>query len=277
MAIMNGELCPFNVAKIIPFIEQFEKYFIDFKNGLKKCFIKQKLVWYKGVIYSDFVPDVTKIKNDSIDFYGDEDFSDEEKNAYRSLVESEGVALSMTEAEELCNEIAQLPEIPFAYTADGCYARAHEIADYVKKRGCERIGAPCKVGKVWLVGELKDPNDPTRTWGYHVAAIIFVRQGTIIVPMVIDPSPSNNKLLSVDAWLSLNYVTVKPREIVYPAPEHSRTFESMAIMYSSSRPLWPSSWDKNETDEERLEMARQDMKNYKQKLTGEISLESSVL
>jgi hypothetical protein len=88
-------------------------------------------------------------------------------------------------ANELFQRIANAPHIPFRYPDDGCYARAHEMTRILQQANV--ISA-----KVFLEGDLRveTRNSPAGavTWWYHVAPIIKVNRGGVIVDMVFDPS-----------------------------------------------------------------------------------------
>jgi hypothetical protein len=73
--------------------------------------------------------------------------------------------------------------IPFLYSKDGCFARAHEMC---RRMACGGVIA----AKLWVFGRLRPrtPNDPScvAEWGVHVAPVI--RLGGTRQLLVIDPS-----------------------------------------------------------------------------------------
>jgi hypothetical protein len=102
-----------------------------------------------------------------------------------------GGAYSPEEAKKLFDKEKARSDIAFKYPSDGCYARAHLMAEDIKKAG----GEP---GKVWAFP--KNPTDPLHAntkhdpaghveWGYHVAPTVPVKgKDGKEKNMVIDPS-----------------------------------------------------------------------------------------
>jgi len=76
----------------------------------------------------------------------------------------------------------QILNVPWAYKADGCYARAHKMRQHLLAKGWES-------GKLFLHGQLAaDAGTCCAYWGYHVAPLVRVRNGANIELMVLDPS-----------------------------------------------------------------------------------------
>jgi hypothetical protein len=100
--------------------------------------------------------------------------------------------------------------VPYHYPVDGCYARAHMMAQVLTAAGfaSERVFATNS-----MPGGLHIPNQfsedqavppggqPETRWFYHVAPIINVRGPSGTQPMVIDPSTQPGPA-TVDAWVA---------------------------------------------------------------------------
>jgi len=85
--------------------------------------------------------------------------------------------------------------IPFHYPADGCYARAHLMAELLTAAGfaSERVFAISTYSEGLHVptdfgDDVAAGTQPSVTWWYHVAPIINVREAGNVVRTVIDPS-----------------------------------------------------------------------------------------
>ncbi|MCB0368420.1 MAG: hypothetical protein KDD45_03025 [Bdellovibrionales bacterium] len=122
--------------------------------------------------------------------------------------------INKEEANKLFKELSAHKEIPFRYPIDGCYARAHAMAQIAEKENIT-------TGKVFIVGYLRVKTDSTNyplvEWGWHVAPIVVVEDGKQdqVGPqrehnvqyknykiMVLDPSLAN-KPLSIAEWKNI--------------------------------------------------------------------------
>ena len=99
--------------------------------------------------------------------------------------------------------------IPFLYPDDGCWARAHEMAHLM-------IGAGIDPTKIWIYGDLRvdTSNSPSCAvrWGWHVAPLLDVVNGTSIDEMVIDPSLFSGPVLLSD-WIAIQNTTTPPSDL----------------------------------------------------------------
>jgi hypothetical protein len=103
---------------------------------------------------------------------------------------------------------AQVP-VPYHYPVDGCYARAHMMAQVMTQAGIasERVFATSSVPFDPLVVQSQFSADqpsgapPVTRWGYHVAPIVRVRTAGGLQETVIDPSTQAGPV-SVGAWLA---------------------------------------------------------------------------
>jgi len=103
--------------------------------------------------------------------------------------------VSEDEARSLFREVAAMPDIPHEFSAFGCEARAHIVAERLKEKGYS-------VQKIWAVGgglsPYKGQND---VWDFHVATAIPVRVGNGNIEWrVLDPTLANEPVDTND-WL----------------------------------------------------------------------------
>jgi len=141
--------------------------------------------------------------------------------------------ISIEKAQELFKKARQRDDIAWGYTEDGCYARAHLMAEMFEDEGI-------KTDKVWARGRLTIPNGYGQTWAYHVAPIVHVLQHDAPAKtMVIDPSISTAPT-DVDEWLSTMKVDpASVRTHDYPAPLNGVSFGRVSVSFSNSDPYWP--------------------------------------
>jgi hypothetical protein len=105
-------------------------------------------------------------------------------------------------ANQVFSVLAAQPDIAFKFPVDGCYARAHLMAQRMQKMGL----AP---GKAWTFAT--DPADPLWVntpnhpdgkveWGYHVAPTLPVKgDDGVVRDMVMDPSMFDHPV-TVQEW-----------------------------------------------------------------------------
>ncbi len=90
-------------------------------------------------------------------------------------------------------------QIPFGFPQDGCFARAHEMSYLLEKQGII-------TGKVMATGVFRIQSDKTEkgavTWGFHVAPVIVVDDGTGRSVWVIDPSLFTEPV-PLESWLAI--------------------------------------------------------------------------
>lgn len=103
-------------------------------------------------------------------------YSKDNDKTIELTVISEDTLLDVWDALELRDDI------PFDYTLDGCYARAHKVAKVLAN---DDIIA----GKFFLEGEIYNPTKFGEAgWKYQVVPIVMVKKGNDIVPYALDPS-----------------------------------------------------------------------------------------
>lgn len=96
--------------------------------------------------------------------------------------------------------------IPFAYIADGCYARAHAM-----KRAIENTYSGKTCDKIFFIGRLVGKNSSCCTeWRYHVAPLVYVGSTQYVLdPSTfsgpVSPTVWQNKMLSIYDCVSLPY------------------------------------------------------------------------
>lgn len=108
---------------------------------------------------------------------------------------SEG-AITPEEAKSLFEEMAAQKDIAFGYKRDGCYARAHLMADRMARKGIASE-------KVWLFGDLMPPESPYIRWGWHVAPAVRVKNADGSTErLIIDPSLASRPV-TIEEWVNL--------------------------------------------------------------------------
>lgn len=152
----------------------------------------------------------------------------------RTMSEPSEDALTEDEVAELFKEIAAMPDIPFRYTRDGCYARAHVITHRLKERGIEPE-------KIWAFGDLFPKAVKDLRWRYHVAPVVSVKgPGGKIRRIVIDPALADRPL-EVSEWLT----TFSPRgkkqwmEATFPPPWDAGSRGKIAVSFTNPEIYWP--------------------------------------
>lgn len=128
-------------------------------------------------------------------------------------------SVSLAQAQLLFTELANLTfvndagvetPVPYHYPVDGCYARAHLMAQRLTALGyaSEKVFAVSRKDggsglHVPSPHAMDMPGAPTVTWWYHVAPIIRVQQTDgSIQRMVMDPSTATAPI-SISAWTGL--------------------------------------------------------------------------
>lgn len=138
--------------------------------------------------------------------------------AVRANVEIAEVTLA--EATRLFNEMAQLTfwtttdqqaPVPYHYPPDGCYARAHLMAQRLTELGIasEKVFAISTAGGLHVSSSFAadmppgQQATPTVQWWYHVAPIIHVRNSVGgVTEMVIDPSLAGGPI-TIRQWTDM--------------------------------------------------------------------------
>ena len=166
--------------------------------------------------------------------------------------------ISLDRATELFNKAISMQDIPWNYKQDGCYARAHLMARRFEAEGV-------RVDKVWLNGDLYVPgSEPPLEWEYHVAPIVYVKDDKgIVKKMVIDPALFS-KPVTVEEWdQKISKKTLRGSTLTaFPFPRNTNLLERSSIAFSSSDPYQPGE-SINMTEQEKMDLANQTMKNNK--------------
>ncbi len=111
--------------------------------------------------------------------------------------------LSPDQAQMWFKFLALQSDIPFRYVDDGCYARAHRMAEIMEAHGVTSL-------KIFIFSKdentklfkIKNPYvaQGFSLWTYHVAPAVLVQDGDKFDFMVIDPSLMSRAVVSGD-WL----------------------------------------------------------------------------
>jgi hypothetical protein len=219
-SIFNGSLDFDDIKLLFSTNRQLRTSFKKYNNDIKDKKVKQKFNIFDNNKYSY----LKIIKNNK---------TPKNKPIINNIITTNKKAVTLISAQEIFNNIQLREDIPFNYTNDGCYARAHVIAHELDKQNI-------KTGKIWLRGKIIDQNQPEEPWCYHVAALIFVDVSGSEEPRVIDPSPTVKKLVTVEEWFEILIGNEKvPFMLEYPMPAYISPFYDYAYCLSSHEPLWP--------------------------------------
>jgi hypothetical protein len=149
-------------------------------------------------------------------------------------------------ALKIFQEMTVQQKIPFGFPEDGCYARAHEMAYQLDKKGIS-------TGKVFAHGFFRIDSDKAIngyvSWIFHVAPFVVVNSGKNREIWVIDPSLFFEPV-SLETWLkTLN---------AHPKSKISKVYLTSRYNYH---------WRDRDTvlkdfDEEDLGSARRTMKRF---------------
>ena len=96
--------------------------------------------------------------------------------------------------------------VPYHYPVDGCYARAHMMAQVLTRAGyaSERVFATSTTGGLEIPNQYSEDQPggapPVTRWFYHVAPIINVRTAAGVEQQVIDPSTQAGPV-PIATWL----------------------------------------------------------------------------
>jgi hypothetical protein len=230
-----------NIYKFFVFIFLF----LFFNSTLLALGLKQIIVCENNIISSSFLIHDNPDSSDEIEL---KNFEDEETDIYRNFLICENNSCNLEQAEKLFNKILLRKDIPFDYTDDGCFARAHVIATDLFNIGIQS-------GKIWITGgDIINPSDNNCKWDYHVAATIGVEIAGKIDSLVIDPSPANKHLLTIEQWLQLHQIKIFPKIVCYPLPTNNSP-ETTLISFSSHLAFYPFKIDLNSSTQDDLEEA----------------------
>lgn len=213
-------------------------------NKVASLAFEQRLTFKESgdvISYFSLIPEAKKTIN--IITKGSETLDEQQSIFYMSLVEKKGGVIAYKKAEKLYKKIAAMKNVSFKYTDNGCYARAHIVAEYLHTKGV-------KVGKICLKGELENPLTKN-SFIYHVAATLEVEEEGVPTIYVVDPSFCRT-LSSVENWVSLFNKVHKPIIISYPLPTYSQLFSPLLMAQSSHLCLHPCGINMNVSFNESL-------------------------
>lgn len=113
----------------------------------------------------------------------------------RLLEKSAVEPISEEEAQKLFLEVEAMKDIPHDFTSSGCEARAHIVAERLKKKGIP-------VRKIWAQGGNLSPyKGMDDFWSFHVASAVPVKTpGGNVEWRVLDPSLAN-RAVDPKEWL----------------------------------------------------------------------------
>lgn len=103
---------------------------------------------------------------------------------------------TQAELTSMANTLQDESGVPFQYIRDGCYARAHMMAEGFRQHGINSA-------KIFVRGRLAAENEYQQvSWWYHVAPLVWVEDADSgkPVPKVMDPSFQADPL-DPDEWI----------------------------------------------------------------------------
>ena len=118
--------------------------------------------------------------------------------------------VSIKQAVDIFNYVKDEIGIEFKYSYAGCEKRAHAVSLLLNAKKIKHY-------KIWnfdpmLVSLFNKSQKPTAaskaglspniSWAYHVAILVFVKEGKEVVPMVVDPALSD-EIITQQKWLDL--------------------------------------------------------------------------
>lgn len=232
-----------------------DKTISEAHDDLKNAEMVQLIELTNGMIESNFInleslPGHACVQNGVY-------YSPESYQKLKEIGRSSRKTISMKKAQEIFDKARARNDIAWDYTFDGCYARAHLMARMFEEEGIH-------VDKAWLRGTLQIPGeDMTKTWGYHVAPVVYVEdEKGKVQEMIIDPSVSQ-KPLTPKEWSALMEVDFDDSQrVAYPTPTNTAVFGKTSYAVTSSEPYWPD-LDTRLTEEMKMRMAADTMERYK--------------
>lgn len=189
-------LCSSESAKIPDLLEKTYQAFLkqfDTKNLVSLIIIEEEH-FVRKIINKNNLPASSCQLSGDLYFFDSNQYQPDVEDEFSPPTKNPSI-LTLTQAEKIFNKIKKMKDISFQYQQDGCFARAHIMADRLKNN------FQVESRKIWATGVLSPANNPQVQWCYHVAPIIQVRNSNGgIVEMVIDPSISST-LLTKEDWL----------------------------------------------------------------------------
>ncbi|PIK16405.1 protein-glutamine glutaminase family protein [Halobacteriovorax sp. JY17] len=250
MSFLSSQLKSCGPKTLKVFSDIFEKTQRDLQNTSMLQYIDLA----KGILESNY------INKDSIPgnacYYKGAYYAPE---GYQRALELEVMSkktISLERAQELLDQALNRSDIPWSYTYDGCYARAHLMARMFEAEGIH-------VDKAWLRGSLRIPGQPKgMNWGYHVAPLVYVKgENGEVQEMIIDPSISK-KPITPKEWAKTMEVNFDETEQVsFPTPTNTAFYNKTSYSVTNSTPYWPE-YNKRLSESDKMSMAAQTMLEY---------------
>lgn len=185
-----------SLAFTLAFVLTFSLSFSASADESKKTAEREKLVKSLSASMGTFVPQGSRVDPASQE-------ADDDPLGKTSLKDLHGEPFTVSVINDeyllkLFQGLTVQGKIPFGFPEDGCYARAHEMAYQLDRKGIS-------TGKVFAHGEFHVDSDKAAkgrvTWNFHVAPIIVVDSGQSREIWVIDPSLFFEPV-TLDSWLA---------------------------------------------------------------------------
>ncbi len=128
-------------------------------------------------------------------------------SVYNGLKNLNGNIISTEQLNRSFDRIANTKNIPWEYTKDGCFARAHLAAGQLVARRYNVSKIIVEPIEPWW--KVFKENNPFKVsskhmlseWNYHIAAMTYAETPEGIKGYVIDPSIDSKKPLEVHEWI----------------------------------------------------------------------------
>jgi len=225
------------------------KKFLDIQEKTQQDLIEASMLQYidiaNGILQSNYINEES-IPGSSCYHNGAYYAPPAYKRALETAVMSKKT-ISMDRAQELLDMAAFRKDIPWNYTLDGCYARAHIMARSFEAEGVH-------VDKAWLRGSLRIPGQPEgMNWGYHVAPLVYVeKENGEIQEMIIDPSISQEPLTPKEWADTMNVNFDETEQVSFPTPTNTSFYKKTSYSVTNTEPYWPDyNYRMTEYDKER--------------------------
>lgn len=227
----------------------------NFNDKLKNKELIQFITLFNGTLDSFFVLP-SSVPEDGC-YYNGRYYTDESFTTAQRHVANDEKALNLGTAQSLFQMAKEMKDMPWGYTADGCYARAHLMARRFEKLGYD-------VDKVWAKGDLRvGEGDDQTLWNYHVAPTLkVVDENGEEKRYVIDPSIMDGPV-PVEEWTQkmAEQSGSVVNETAFPFPKNAAAYKRVALSYSNSDAYWPYP-DEKLTEDQRVKMAKKTLKTY---------------
>lgn len=182
------------------------------KKSLHAYSLYQEFTFTHEIITSRIIPNKNSVLNNRVNIKHNNSVTTNYKQIIKNI-NKHHITHDLT-LEEIKNIFKQLrrsnPVLFDNNTLDGhCYIIAHMVCDYF-------IGLGYEINKIWIAGNLTNPNSLLHSWRYHVSACIYYKENNKEQFVILDPVLSN-KIMKKTRWIN-KLSNNKPIKLYYPLP-----------------------------------------------------------